>query len=395
MNRSETWDFCASEYDTNAEAVTGPCIGKLLEQASVVPVNSTAHPIKVIDLAAGPGILGTLLGNAYSQAGCLEKLTVLSTDFSSKMVEMAERRFKSHNWTPSQFSARTLDATDLAGIPSNYYTHAFCTFGIMMIPDASKALKEMFRVLEPSGTIGITTWHKVGWMPIFFECLARAKMTSAEQEKATPPVPVARNWSETSYVQKVLEDACFQNVQVSTYETPWSFANQNKCVEQLTKSRWLSPMVKDANLTDEQRTRYDQVAPQVVRDLVGKAADQPFDLPMIAIIARGQKPWESFESFCSLKYLKIFLLTSLSVFIAFPFIYSLQFRRNRIFKGFASSEVLMSCLKLWSSSTIILFTHIPLNRRRRIALWIKAMQRSTSSFVFNCIQSQVSKLQYA
>ena len=290
MNRSETWDFCAPEYDTNANVVTGPCIGKLLEQASVLPVNSTANPIKVIDLAAGPAILGTLLGEAYARAGCLEKLTILSTDFSSKMVEMAQRRFESRNWTPPQFSALTLDATNLVGVPSDYYTHAFCTFGVMMIPDAPKALKEMFRVLEPSGTVGITTWYKVGWMPIFFECVARAKMSSAAKESATPPMPIARHWSDTSYVQKVLEDAGFQNIQVDTFETPWLFANQDDCVKQLTQSRWLSPMVKDANLTDEQRIKYDQVAPQVVRDLVGKEPHQPFDLPMVAIIAHGRKP---------------------------------------------------------------------------------------------------------
>ncbi len=50
---------------------------------------------------------------------------------------------------------------------SLHYTHAFCIFGLMMMPDASKALDGMFRVLGLSGTIGITTWHKVGWLPFF------------------------------------------------------------------------------------------------------------------------------------------------------------------------------------------------------------------------------------
>lgn len=290
MNKSDTWDFISSEYDVLAQKVTGPCIVKLLEQVSVLPVTPFAHPIKVIDLASGPGILTTLLGDAYSHAGCLEKLTILSTDFSSNMVEIAERQFASRNWPSSQFSARTLDATNLVAVPSDHYTYAFCTFGVMMIPDASKALSEMFRVLEPSGTIGITTWQKAGWMPIFSECISRAKMSPSKEETShTAHVPIGSNWSTESYVQKVLEDAGFQNIRVSIFETPWSFANHAECVKQITQGRWISPIIEGANLTDEQRDKYNQVAHQVLLDLVNKEPDQPFSLPMIAIIAHGQK----------------------------------------------------------------------------------------------------------
>ncbi len=161
MKKSDTWDFIASEYDA-IQQVTSPCIVKLLEQISLLPVTSSTPSIKVIDLASGPRVLAKLLGETYSQAGYLEKVTFLSTDFSPKMVELTQRRFASHNFPSTQFSARTLDATNLLNVPSDHYTHAFCAFGVMMIPGAYKALSEMFRVLETSGTIGITTWHKVG-----------------------------------------------------------------------------------------------------------------------------------------------------------------------------------------------------------------------------------------
>jgi ubiquinone/menaquinone biosynthesis C-methylase UbiE len=290
MNKSDTWDFISSEYDADAQELTGPCIVKLLEQVSLLPVTSSTRSIKGIELASGPGILATLLGEAYSRAGYLENVTFLSTDFSPKMVELAERRFASRNWPSSQFSARTLDATHLVDVPSDHYTHAFCTFGLMMIPDASKALDEMFRVLEPSGTIGITTWHKVGWFPFFSECVARAKASSKKEEKATPSLPIAANWSAESYVRTVLENAGFQNIVVSIFETPWLFANQDEFVKQLTQSRWITPIIQNANLTDEQRDKYNQVVHQVLLDLVNKDRSQPFDIPMVAIIAHGQKP---------------------------------------------------------------------------------------------------------
>ncbi|UJR16691.1 hypothetical protein I4U23_003591 [Adineta vaga] len=291
MNKVETWDFCAPEYEILAQPVTGPCIVKLLEQVSILPVTTdTVQTIKVIDVAAGPGILSTLLGEAYSQAALLEKVTILSTDFSPNMVELAERCFAFRNWPLSQFSARTLDAMNLVDIPSDHYTHAFCTFGIMMVPNASKALSEMFRVLQPSGTIGITTWEKVGWMPIVTECLARAKMSSNKEENPALPPSVLRNWSDTSYVRKMLEDAGFVNVQVNIFESRWSFVNHDECVKQITEARWITPFLKDANMTDEQRDKYNKVAYEVLLDMVNKKPNEAFDIPMIAIIAHGQKP---------------------------------------------------------------------------------------------------------
>ena len=290
MNSQETWDSCAPEYDITVTRLTGPCIVKLLEEVSLLPVLSSTGAIKVIDLAAGPGILGTLLGNAYFDAGCLEKISVLSTDFSPNMVKIAEQRFVSNNWPSSQFSARTLNAMDLAGVPSDHYTHAFCAFGIMMVPDAAKALREMFRVLEPSGTVGITTWNKLGYMPLVSECLARARMSTTEEENVASDLPVPADWFKTSYVQKMLEDAGFQNVQMSIFQSRWLFTNQDECLTEITQSWWINTMLANANLTDVQRNKYHQVAYQVLLDMIGKDRDKPFEVPMIAIIAYGKKP---------------------------------------------------------------------------------------------------------
>jgi len=125
---------------------------------------------------------------------------------------MTERRSASRNRLPPQFSARTLDSTDLVDVPSDYYTHVFCIFGIMMVPDA---LNEMFPVLEPSGTIGMTIWHKIDRMPIFLECLARAKMPFSKIEDAT----ARRAWQAPNSRKIVLVcKLCTYNIYISWVE---------------------------------------------------------------------------------------------------------------------------------------------------------------------------------
>jgi hypothetical protein len=126
-------------------------------------------------------------------------------------------------------------------------------------------------------------------MPIYAECLTRAKMSSTKEENTTVRSPIGREWFETSHIQKVLEDAHFENVHVSIFESRWSFANQDECAKVFTQFWFFKQILKDANLTDEQREKYDQVVHQVLLDMIGKEPDQPFDLPMIA---QGQKPAE-------------------------------------------------------------------------------------------------------
>ena len=293
MNSSIFWDSYSSEYDKGVQKITGPCVVNLLEQVALLPVSSSARPIKVIDIAAGPGFLSTVIGEAYSRAGCLDKVNILSTDFSEGMTGQAQQHFTSLHWPSSQFTARTLDATNLVDVPSNYYTHAFCTFGIMMVPDAPKAIDEMVRVLEPAGTIGIATWQTIGWIPIISECLARAKLSSDKKESiAVGPTTPPPKWSDASYVRRVLEDAHFQNVHVSVFESRWSFANHDDCAKKLTHGPMAGLMLNDSDLTEEKQEKYYQVMLQVLPDMVGKDRDQPVDLPMIAIIAHGQKPAE-------------------------------------------------------------------------------------------------------
>lgn len=290
MNKADLWNYCAVEYDAVVPAITEPCIVKLLEQVLLLPVTATNGTVKVIDLAAGPGFLAAILGEAYSQAGLFEKMTILSTDFSSTMVEIAERHFASRNWSPSQFSARTLDATNLVDVPSNHYTHAFCTFGVIMIPDAPKALSEMHRVLQPLGIVGITSWEKVGWMPIVTECIARVKASSTKDGSSALPTSLLHGWSDKSYVQKVLEDAGFQNVQASTFESRWSFANHDECVKHFTHGRIIDSFLQSANMTAEEREKYNQIVHSVLLDMVNKKPEEPFHVPMVAILAHGRKP---------------------------------------------------------------------------------------------------------
>lgn len=291
MDSPAMWDACVTEYGIIAPKVTGPCITNMLEQVGLLPVNGFTQPIRAIDLAAGPGLLATILGDAYAQAGSLDKVSILSTDFSPKMVEKSAEHFASFKWPPAQFPSRTLDAANLDDVPSNHYTHAFCSFGLMMMPEATKVLSEMLRVLEPSGTVGITTWKVVGWFPVVMGAIARAKMLNGGEQ--TVPVgrgPIQADWSDTAHVQKMLEEAGFQDVQVTTYESRWSFDNQAECARSLSESLLVLPIVKGAQLTEEEHRRYLELIPEVLAEQVATERDQPCHLPMIAIVVHGRKP---------------------------------------------------------------------------------------------------------
>lgn len=101
---------------------------------------------RVLDVAAGPGTL-TLLALA---AGC----SVSAIDFSPQMVKNLEQRLKS---AERAADVRFGDGQALPWADATFGA-AFSMFGLMFFPDRAQGLAEIHRVLEPGGTVVVSSW---------------------------------------------------------------------------------------------------------------------------------------------------------------------------------------------------------------------------------------------
>ena len=104
----------------------------------------------VLELAAGPGDVG------YAAAALLgDEGRLISSDFSSEMVEVARRRAAELGLENVEHRVIDAEQNELA---DDSVDGVLCRFGFMLMPDPAKALAETRRVLRPGGRLSLAVW---------------------------------------------------------------------------------------------------------------------------------------------------------------------------------------------------------------------------------------------
>ena len=114
-----------------------PLAQRLLEVADVRPDD------RLLDVACGTGIVARLA--AATGVECT------GVDVNPEMLATASQLAPQVHWLPC-------DAADLA-LPDESYDVAVCQQGLQFMPDPVAALREMRRVLVPSGRIVVGLWR--------------------------------------------------------------------------------------------------------------------------------------------------------------------------------------------------------------------------------------------
>ena len=104
----------------------------------------------VLELAAGPGDTGFAAAARLGDEGRL-----ISSDFSSEMVEIARRRAAELGL--ENVEHRVIDAEEIP-LEDDSVDGVLCRFGFMLMPDPERAVAETRRVLRPGGRLALAVW---------------------------------------------------------------------------------------------------------------------------------------------------------------------------------------------------------------------------------------------
>jgi len=115
---------------------------------------STAY--NVLELASGTGSVTKLLLDHLPSGAHLA-----ATDLQADMLEVAKQQI-----TASNVSWDVVDMTDIPYIDGQYDL-IVCQFGLMLVPEKLKALKEMRRVLKEGGRLVFSVWADIYANPVW------------------------------------------------------------------------------------------------------------------------------------------------------------------------------------------------------------------------------------
>jgi len=173
----------------------------LLDEADLRPGES------VLDVATGPGTVARLAAVRVGAKG-----RVVATDIAQPMLDIAKAKSQ-----PSA-AAAAIDylyspAAPLA-VPTGTFDAVLCQQGLQFFPDRPSALREMRRVLRPSGRTAIAVWGELERNQIYaaFHAALQATVRSDLAELITAPF----SWPSGTALKSAAEDAGFRNVRLST-----------------------------------------------------------------------------------------------------------------------------------------------------------------------------------
>jgi ubiquinone/menaquinone biosynthesis C-methylase UbiE len=188
----------ANSYETNiVPYVMEPCAVLLVERADPQPGE------RVVDVAAGTGIVARLVA---PRAGASGRVVAVDANPAMLAVGCATQAPEGAAIEWREGDAHCLPLGDAE------FDLALCQHGLQYFSDCPAALREMRRVVKPSGRIAICVWQSMEHDPVgqvIWPTIAR--YLEARPEALVP----AYRWGDAAALSQVIEGAGFRSVVVS------------------------------------------------------------------------------------------------------------------------------------------------------------------------------------
>jgi len=196
----EAWNAIARGYDSYVTP------GEADVAKSALKLTGLEAGQTFLDVAAGTG------GLSLPAARLGAKVT--ATDWSPRMVELFEARARKEGFRDAV--AKVMDCHEL-GFPDDTFDNTGSQFGVMLVPDQPKALREMVRVTKPGGHVLLIAYGppaKFEGLQIFIDALRR--VNPAFEGMPSDPPPLEFQVSDPEVMRARLTAAGLRNVTVNT-----------------------------------------------------------------------------------------------------------------------------------------------------------------------------------
>ena len=250
----EAWDAIAAGYDRYVAPQEADLANEALRLVGLEPGE------RFLDVAAGTGGLSLPAARLGAQ--------VLATDWSPAMIERFEECVREGL---SEAEGRVMDCHAL-DLPDDSFDVTGSQFGVMLVPDQPRALREMVRVTKPGGRVVLIAYR----FPAEFEALQvfiSALKVVAPEFPGLPddPPPLEFQVGHPEVLRRRLTDAGLKDVRVErTAERP-RFSSGQEMWDWMFYSNPITGMVvADLNLTEDQQVRLRQILDGMLRERAGR-----------------------------------------------------------------------------------------------------------------------------
>jgi ubiquinone/menaquinone biosynthesis C-methylase UbiE len=170
----------------------------------------------VLELAAGPGDTGFIAAREVGPMG-----TLISSDSSPEMVEVAKRRGEELGITNAEYRVLEAEWIDLSAASVDAVV---CRFGYMLLADPEAALRDTRRILRPGGRLTLAAWDAPAANPMLTSMTA-VLIGLGHLERPTGDGPGPFRFAAPGYLQELLATAGFGDIEIEAIDFTFRFAS--------------------------------------------------------------------------------------------------------------------------------------------------------------------------
>jgi ubiquinone/menaquinone biosynthesis C-methylase UbiE len=248
----EAWDAIADGYD---RYVAPQEVGLASEALRLVGLEPGQ---RFLDVAGGAGGLSLPAARLGAQ--------VLATDWSPGMIERFEARVREEGL--SNAAGRVMDCHALE-LPDDHFDVTGSQFGVMLVPEQPRALREMVRVTRPGGRVLVIAYGSPAELE-FLQIFIGALTAVAPGFPGLPddPPPLEFQVSDPDVLRRRLTEAGLKDVRVERMAERPAFASGQEMWDWVLYGNPIPGMLV-ADLTDSQQARLRQVLDGMLRERTG------------------------------------------------------------------------------------------------------------------------------
>jgi ubiquinone/menaquinone biosynthesis C-methylase UbiE len=245
----EAWDAIAEGYD---RYVAPQEVDLAIEALRLVGLEPGE---RFLDVAAGTGGLSLPAARLGAE--------VLATDWSPAMIDCFEARVREEGLSKAEGRVMDCHALDL---PGDSFDVTGSQFGVMLVPELPRALREMVRVTKPGGRVVVIAYGFPAELE-FLQFFISALKTVAPEFPGLPddPPPLEFQVSDPHVLRRRLTDAGLTDVRVERAAERPAFASGQEMWDWVLYGNPI-PGVLVADLSEEQRARLRQVLDGMLRE---------------------------------------------------------------------------------------------------------------------------------
>jgi ubiquinone/menaquinone biosynthesis C-methylase UbiE len=248
----EAWDAIADGYDRYVAPQEVDLANEALRLVGLQPGE------RFLDVAAGTGGLSLPAAHLGAQ--------VLATDWSPAMIARFEARV--HEEGLSNAAGRVMGCHALE-LPDDRFDVTGSQFGVMLVPDQPRALREMVRVTKPGGRVLVIAYGSPAELE-FLQVFIGALKAVAPEFPGLPddPPPLEFQVADPDVLRRRLTDAGLRDVRVEHAAERPAFASGQELWDWVLNGNPIPGMLV-ADLTESQHARLRQVLDGMLRERAG------------------------------------------------------------------------------------------------------------------------------